>query len=209
MKRTTVGVAMLAGAVLIGATGCSGSGSPGTPTTSNNAVLPVGTLTSADAITPSIGDAPGATSRTPAAAPVDPATPVCANGQIAVTGTAMPPNGTRSGVQLEFTSATGVTCRMTGFPTVDVLTMFGQHVHAQKTNRGAMGGQSDPLADPVAVLIKPGHPVHAVLEGSTLQNDGQPCPVSRSFLVSPPDTTDIRILQGDAYQCDVQIHPVG
>ncbi|MTE17272.1 DUF4232 domain-containing protein [Nocardia sp. CT2-14] len=158
------------------------------------------------------GGNPTPVSGSPAAtttSPIDTQIAECANGQIAVTVSPIASIRTHGGVQLEFTSVGGVSCRMIGYPGVDLLTMYGRPVHASRTVRGFMGGQPDTFPDPLPVIVKPGHPAHAILEGSSLQDDGRPCQSAKSILVTPPDLTETHTLEATTYLCDIQIHPVG
>ncbi|WP_433722759.1 DUF4232 domain-containing protein [Nocardia sp. CA-129566] len=225
MNRLAVGVALVVGAVVVGAAGCSTSNPPSTSAASKSSAVPttgptaVATSSNAAANPPSSGGSPGApdSGGSPGSGNGSPDTPTatdtpipeCSNGQVAVSAAPMTPNKTHSGVQLEFASVGGVSCRMIGYPGVDLLTMYGQPVHAQRTLRGFMGGQPDTFPTPLPVVVKPGHPAHAVLEGSSLQDDGRPCPIAKTILVTPPDLTDTHTLQNDAYLCDMQIHPTG
>lgn len=185
---------LLASAVLVGTTACSGTGTP-------------------------VG-APATASAGPASA--SPASPVATGGSTSAAGsaecklaslsvTAGKPGaaGGHSRVVLAFINTGTAPCTMQGYPGVAILDAGSAQVaQARRTAQGYMGGlpagQSPPL-----VSLRPGDSASAIIEALSANPDGTACKPWSGLLVTAPDDTRSTQLVWAAGGCaDPQVHPV-
>jgi hypothetical protein len=197
---------LLASAVLVGTTACTGTGTPvGAP-------APTGAVSS--------GSPTAAASAGPASA--SPASPVATGGSTPAAGsaecklaslsvTAGKPGaaGGHSRVVLAFINTGTAPCTMQGYPGVAILDAGSAQVaQARRTAQGYMGGlpagQSPPL-----VSLRPGDSASAIIEALSANPDGTACKPWSGLLVTAPDDTRSTQLVWAAGGCaDPQIHPV-
>jgi len=197
---------LLASAVLVGTTACTGTGTPvGAP-------APTGAVSS--------GSPTATASAGPASA--SPASPVPTGGSTSAAGsaectleslsvTAGKPGaaGGHSRVVLAFINAGTAPCTMQGYPGVAILDAGSAQVaQARRTAQGYMGGlpagQSPPL-----VSLRPGDSASAIIEALSANPDGTACKPWSGLLVTAPDDTRSTQLVWAAGGCaDPQIHPV-
>jgi len=197
---------LLASAVLVGTTACTGTGTPvGAP-------APTGAVSS--------GSPTATASAGPASA--SPASPVPTGGSTSAAGsaeckleslsvTAGKPGaaGGHSRVVLAFINTGTAPCTMQGYPGVAILDAGSAQVaQARRTAQGYMGGlpagQSPPL-----VSLRPGDSASAIIEALSANPDGTACKPWSGLLVTAPDDTRSTQLVWAAGGCaDPQIHPV-
>jgi hypothetical protein len=197
---------LLASAVLVGTTACTGTGTPvGAP-------APTGAVSS--------GSPTATASAGPASA--SPASPVPTGGSTSAAGsaeckleslsvTAGKPGaaGGHSRVVLAFINTGTAPCTMQGYPGVAILDAGSAQVaQARRTPQGYSGGlpagQSPPL-----VPLQPGQSASAIIEALDFNEDGTACKPWSGLLVTAPDDTRSTQLVWAAGGCaDPQVHPV-
>ncbi|VBA43531.1 hypothetical protein LAUMK136_05136 [Mycobacterium attenuatum] len=141
------------------------------------------------------------------AAPAD-QPPPCSAQQLTVTaGQPQAAVGHRA-VTLTFALADGATdCTLSGYPTVDS-GAGGPLLHAQHTPRGYMGGLPATVDVAPTVALTQSQRAQAVVEGTAIDGDGNPCPTYTDLRVTPPGTTTALIVPTGIEACELQVHPV-
>ncbi|MVU80354.1 DUF4232 domain-containing protein [Nocardia sp. ET3-3] len=203
--RTTGFTALLACAVVAAASGCASSTSPG-PTQSGS---PAATTTAGSQ---SGGGNSGGNSGgggSPATTPTDTTLAACAPGQVDVTAKSMGAAMSHDGITLTFSIANpSQSCTLTGYPGMDEITDTGTVIHAERTLNGYVGGLPQGTTTPPTVVVKSGHPAHAIAEGTSCGPYGKPDPKVVKTEVTPPNSTDTRVIDAAVYTCTLKIHPV-
>ena len=112
-----------------------------------------------------------------------------------------------AGYLLSFTNTGQIACRLTGYPTVMVLSSAGRPVlRANPTPSGYLGGTR---GRPATVLVGAGQPASALLEGEQIDLAGNRCPSRPSLEIIPPGSTAPSRLPISTAICGgVQIHPI-
>ena len=185
---------LLASAVLVGTTACSGTGTPvGAPATAS-----AGPASASPASAVATG---GSTSAAGSAE--------CKLASLSVTAGKPGAAGGHSRVVLAFINTGTAPCTMQGYPGVAILDAGSAQVaQARRTAQGYMGGlpagQSPPL-----VSLRPGDSASAIIEALSANPDGTACKPWSGLLVTAPDDTRSTQLVWAAGGCaDPQVHPV-
>ncbi|MGV9664229.1 DUF4232 domain-containing protein [Nocardia niigatensis] len=217
--RTTGFTALLACAVLAAATGCSSS----TPSTPSAASTTSASAASSGGNTPGGGNPGGSQSggnptgggnqgggpATTAPRPTDTAIPACASGQVDITAQSMGAAMSHDGITLTFAIANpSQACTLTGYPGMDEITDTGTVIHADRTLNGYIGGLPAGTDTPPTVVVKSGHPAHAIAEGTSCGPYNKPDPKIVKTEVTAPNSTDTRVIDTAIYTCPLKIHPV-
>ncbi|WP_433590544.1 DUF4232 domain-containing protein [Nocardia sp. CA-145437] len=202
--RSTGFTMLLTCTVIAGVTGCT-DGS--TPTTTPSSAAPA---VSPGAGSPSAGN-PGAapTGRPgPATIPADTPIAACAPGQVDVTATGLGAAMSHHGITLTFSIANPAqACTLKGYPGLDLTTSTGEVVHAERTTSGYMSPQ--PVGDPEpTVVVRSGHPARAIAESVACGVYGTSDPKVVKTQVTPPNSTDTRVVDEALDTCSLKIHPV-
>ncbi|BAW07132.1 DUF4232 domain-containing protein [Nocardia seriolae] len=197
---------MIAGlSVAAGAVACTSSPSTTSPPTGAPAAASAPTSTGSGG-TESPAPASPTSSKTPDQTPAIAAP--CGVGQVDVTAEVMSPATGHRGVEFIFSvSASGTSCTLNGYPGVDS-GAGGPLLHADRTPRGYMGGLPPGSDQPPVVILGPGHPAAAIVEGVAFDNSGNGCPTYTTLLVTPPNSTDTRTVTAAIDTCALHIHPV-
>lgn len=192
---------LLASAVLVGTTACSGTGTPvGAPAPSG--AVSSGPPTAAASASPASPVATGGS--TSAAGSAE-----CKLASLSVTAGKPGAAGGHSRVVLAFINTGTAPCTMQGYPGVAILDAGSAQVaQARRTAQGYMGGlpagQSPPL-----VSLRPGDSASAIIEALSANPDGTACKPWSGLLVTAPDDTRSTQLVWAAGGCaDPQVHPV-
>jgi hypothetical protein len=98
-------------------------------------------------------------------------------------------------------------CTLTGYPGV-VSGDGGPLIHAQPTLRGYMGGLPATVAGPPTVTLTQSQPAQAIVEGMSVDGNGNQCPIYTELLVTPPGTTALISVPVNIDACQLQVHPV-
>ncbi|GAB0104348.1 hypothetical protein JMUB6875_33220 [Nocardia sp. JMUB6875] len=203
MRRT--GFATLLACAVAMAGGCDSSTStgpaqPGAPTTTT------GAFTGGN-----IGDDTGSPT-SPAPQPTTPTdTPLaaCASGAVDVTAQSMGAATSHYGLTLVFSIANPTqACTLTGYPGMDEITDTGEVIHAERTPRGYIGGLPSDNDKPPTVVVKSGHPARAIAESVACGVLDKPDPKIAKVEVTPPNSTDTRVIDTSLTACNLKIHPV-
>ncbi|WP_433561186.1 DUF4232 domain-containing protein [Nocardia sp. CA-151230] len=204
--RTTGFTALLACAVLAAATGCSSS----TPSTPSAAPTPGGTSSGGNQGGGNSGGGPATgTPASTAAQPTDTPIPACASGQVDVAAQSMGAAMSHNGITLTFSIADpSRACTLTGYPGLDEITDTGTVIHAERTPSGYIGGLPAGTDTPPTVVVKSGHPAHAIAEGTSCGPYNKPDPKVVKTEVTAPNSTDTRVIDTAVYTCTLKIHPV-
>ena len=192
---------LLASAVLVGTTACTGTGTPvGAPAPTG--AVSSGSPTATASASPASPVATGGS--TPAAGSAE-----CKLESLSVTAGKPGAAGGHSRVVLAFINTGTAPCTMQGYPGVAILDAGSAQVaQARRTAQGYMGGlpagQSPPL-----VSLRPGDSASAIIEALSANPDGTACKPWSGLLVTAPDDTRSTQLVWAAGGCaDPQIHPV-
>ncbi|MGW4352497.1 DUF4232 domain-containing protein [Nocardia sp. NPDC004582] len=198
--RSTRCTMLLACTVIAGVTGCT----TGTTPTSAPATPAVST----PAETPSVGNPSAAPTPTGTPAPADTPIAACAPGQVDITATGLGAAMSHHGITLTFSIANPAeACTLRGYPGLDLTTSTGEVVHAERTTSGYMSPQ--PTGDPEpTVVVKSGHPATAIAESVACGVYGKPDPKVVKTQVTPPNSTDTRMVDQALDTCNLKIHPV-
>ncbi|MFE3056302.1 DUF4232 domain-containing protein [Nocardia sp. NPDC059239] len=209
--RTTGFTALLACTVLAAATGCSSS-----PSSTPSAAPTTSALTTGG--TPSGGNQGGGnqgggpatgTPASTAAQPTDTPIPACASGQVDVTAQSMGAAMSHNGITLTFAIANpSQACTLTGYPGLDEIIDTGTVIHAERTPNGYIGGLPAGTDTAPTVVVKSGHPAHAIAEGTSCGPYNKPDPKVVKTEVTAPNSTDTRVIDAAVYTCTLKIHPV-
>ncbi|MFE3258618.1 DUF4232 domain-containing protein [Nocardia sp. NPDC059091] len=209
--RTTGFTALLACAVLAAATGCSSSpSSTPSPAATTSALTTGGTPSGGNqgGGNPGGGPATGTPAST-AAQPTDTPIPACASGQVDVSAKSMGAAMSHNGITLTFAIANpSQACTLTGYPGLDEITDTGTVIHAERTPNGYIGGLPAGTDTPPTVVVKSGHPAHAIAEGTSCGPYNKPDPKVVKTEVTAPNSTDTRVIDTAVYTCTLKIHPV-
>lgn len=198
--------AVLACAVVAVAGGCDSSTStgpaqPDAPTTATGAFT--GGNVGGDTGLPT-SPAPQSTTT-----PTDTPIAACASGAVDVTAKSMGAAMSHDGITLTFSIADPAkACTLTGYPGLDEITEAGAVIHAERTPNGYIGGLPLGTDTPPTVVVKSGHPAHAIAEGTSCGPYGKPDPKVAKVEVTPPNSTDTRVIDTAVYTCELKIHPV-
>ena len=124
-------------------------------------------------------------------------------------GCSVRPGPTRSShasYLITFTNTGQIGCTLAGYPAVLVLNSSGRPVvRATPTPKGYLGGHDRPTT----VLVAPGEPASALLEGELIDINGNRCPAQPGLQITPPNSTlPARVPVSTAICGGVQIHPV-
>jgi hypothetical protein len=142
----------------------------------------------------------------PASAQAMPVAP-CSSDQVQVTEAGSQAASSHLGLLLQFSLEPGAgQCSLTGYPGVDASGPDAPLLHAQRSMFGFMGGLKG--ATPPTVVVSPGQPAYALVEGRAVDAEGNDCPKYTDLHVTAPDTTET-VTVGDGVGCYVFIHPVG
>jgi hypothetical protein len=111
---------------------------------------------------------------------------------------------------LEFSLTPGdAPCTLTGYPGVDQTGPDAPVLHAERTLTGFFpSGLPDGTDTPPTLVVSPGHPVYALVEGRAVDEQGQDCAKYDQLDVTAPDTTETVTLP-KAVSCVLLVHPVG
>lgn len=101
----------------------------------------------------------------------------------------------------------GEPCTLTGYPWVDS-GAGGPLIHAQPTPHGYMGGLPTGVDSPPTVILSISTQGQAVVEGTAIDTNGDPCPTYTDLIVNPPDTTNAFTVPATIVACTLQVHPV-
>ncbi|MGW4532190.1 DUF4232 domain-containing protein [Nocardia sp. NPDC004340] len=198
--RSTGFAMLLACTVIAGVTGCTDGATPtAKPSSATPAVSP-------SAGSPSAGN-PG-TAPTGNPAPADTPIAACAPGQVDVTATGLGAAMSHHGITLTFSIANPAqACTLKGYPGLDLTTSTGEVIHAERTASGYMSPQ--PSGDPEpTVVVKSGHPAKAIAESVACGVYGKPESKVVKTQVTPPNSTDTRVVDEALDTCNLKIHPV-
>jgi Protein of unknown function (DUF4232) len=110
-------------------------------------------------------------------------------------------------VTLTFSLVGGEPCTLTGYPSVDSGT-GNPGIHADPTLRGYMGGLPPSIDVPPSVILSISTQAQAIVEGTTVDGAGNPCPGSTDLRVSPPDINMAFTVPAAIDACQLQVHPV-
>ncbi|WP_083913431.1 DUF4232 domain-containing protein [Nocardia concava] len=197
---------VVACAVVVVASGCGGSTSSGTATQSGGPTA--ATTTTADGGN-SGGTTPESTAPQPNPKPTDTPIAACAPGQVDVTAQNMGAATSHYGLTLVFSIANPAqACTLTGYPGMDEITETGEVVHAERTLRGFIGGLPEGNDKEPTVVVKSGHPARAVAESVACGVLDKPDPKVAKVEVTPPNSTDTRVIDKSLTVCNLKIHPV-
>jgi hypothetical protein len=117
-----------------------------------------------------------------------------------------PARSSHAGYLITFTNTGQIACTLTGYPTVMVLNSSGQQAgRATPTPKGYLGGHGRPTT----VVVGPGEPASALLEGELIDINGSRCPRQPGLQITPPNSTmPARVPVSTTICGGVQIHPV-
>jgi hypothetical protein len=117
-----------------------------------------------------------------------------------------PARSSHTGYLITFTNTGQIACTLTGYPAVLVLNSSGHPVvRATPTPKGYLGGHDRPST----VLVAPGEPASALLEGELIDINGNRCSPQPGLQITPPNSTlPARVPVSTAICGGVQIHPV-
>ncbi|MFJ9367184.1 hypothetical protein ACIRRA_22570 [Nocardia sp. NPDC101769] len=90
---------------------------------------------------------------------------------------------------------------------MDEITDTGTVIHADRTLNGYIGGLPAGTDTP-PVVVKSGHPAHAIAEGTSYGPSSKPDPKIVKTEVAAPNSTDTRAIDATGYTCPLKIHPV-
>ena len=137
----------------------------------------------------------------------DEATPCWAE-QVAVTASSTQGAVGHRALTLMFSLAGGgEPCTLTGYPAVET-GAGGPDVHAKPTLRGYMGGLPSDVNVPPSVTLSISTQGQAIVEGMSVDGNGDPCPGYSELRVNPPDTTMVFTVPVTIDACDLEVHPV-
>lgn len=193
--------------VLVAIAGCSstksaGPGAPTTPTSSSGSSAawssePVSsTVTSSSAVS------------TPTAMPA--AVPLCTNDIRVIPGGLQGAAGHLALVLIFNNVSRTTTCKIIGYPGVDLVNSSGATVaHLSRTLRGMAGGEPAGVTAPQGIVLAPGQSASALAEASDVPQGGITNCGSYSLLVTVPNQY-VSVPGGTAMlpRCEAEIHPV-
>ncbi|MEU6580224.1 DUF4232 domain-containing protein [Nocardia sp. NPDC046763] len=206
--RTTGFTALLACAVLAAATGCSSSNSSA-PTTSASPTIGISSGGGNPGGNPTGGGYQGGGPATSTPQPADTPIAPCASGQVDVTAKGMGAAMSHDGITLTFSIVDpSQACTLTGYPGMDEITDTGTVIHAERTLNGYIGGLPAGTETPPTVVVKSGHPAHAIAEGTSCGPYNKPDPKIVKTEVTAPNSTDTRVIDAAVHTCTLEIHPV-
>lgn len=115
-----------------------------------------------------------------------------------------------AGVVLAISVVGNVTCDLSGYPTIKGLLPNGQTVSATESARGYLGGQAGPIGEPVPlVVLFPGQPASALIEGTDTSPSGGTCATFEAFEVTVPGAATATRLAGRLADCSgLNVHPI-
>ncbi|WP_147471460.1 DUF4232 domain-containing protein [Nocardia stercoris] len=206
LNRRFVPAVLVAVAALAGAAACTpdDSATPGTPVT---VVTPSGGLPAPSSVPGSAAPHPATGTSVPAGNPVSP----CGSGKVGVFVQSAGSGAGHTGAEIIFSlpAPDNIACTLTGYPGVDIVDTTGTVHHAERTLRGYLGGLPQGDDTLPTVVVRPGHPAHALFEGTAARNgSGESCGTAKSTQVTPPDSTATESFSTGVYLCNLQIHPV-
>jgi hypothetical protein len=113
-------------------------------------------------------------------------------------------------VALRFENVGSTTCSLFGYPGVAAMTSSGIESNAMRTPSGYLGGLWGVSSGPIpGVVLPPGTVASALVEGTDMPINAQPCPDYVAELVTAPDTTSSVGLSVALPGCTtLQVHPV-
>ncbi|MFD6394334.1 DUF4232 domain-containing protein [Nocardia sp. NPDC060259] len=143
----------------------------------------------------------------PPSFPLPDTAPACADGQVLVGGSPVSAAAGHQGLTLRFwlVGASGP-CSLTGYPGVDAV--GDTTSNATRTPRGYLGGLPPSQDAPATVILTRDHGAEAIVEGTSTDAEGNPCPAYTGLRVTPPDTTDTVPVAEALSVCDLAVHPV-
>ncbi|MFI8974467.1 DUF4232 domain-containing protein [Nocardia asteroides] len=153
--------------------------------------------------------APAATGgpTSPPSAPVPDSAPACADGQVLVGGGPVTAGAGHQGLTLRFwLVGASAPCALTGYPGVDAV--GDDTVSATRTLRGYLGGLPPGQSAPATVILTQDRGGEAVVEGTSTDPAGLPCPAYGELRVTAPDTTDTVPIAEALTVCDFAVHPI-
>ena len=98
-------------------------------------------------------------------------------------------------------------CTLTGYPIVES-GPGGPPVMAQPTLRGYMGGLPGDIEVPPTATVSPSQRAESVVEGMSVNAEGDPCPTYTDLGVTPPGGTEAVTVPASINSCQLQVHPV-
>ncbi|ORV70157.1 DUF4232 domain-containing protein [Mycobacterium gastri] len=142
-----------------------------------------------------------------AAAPAD-QPPPCSAGQLIVSaGQPQAAVGHRA-ITLTFALADdAMPCTLTGYPDVDS-GAGGPLIYAEHTLRGYLGGLPANVGVPPTVTLTQSQPAQAIVEGTAIDGNGNPCPTYTELRVTPPGAASAVTVPTGIEACQLQVHPV-
>ena len=195
VHRMVVGT-MAAGLAVAGLAGC-GSSSPSNPPSpgpsSGMTVTPLNTPSSS----PSMSASPSATGGSGIG--------LCTNNIRVIKGEGQGAAG-HVVLVLIFNNVGHTTCRMYGYPGLDLVTSSGHVVaHARRTLSGMAGGATSVAS----VTLAPGASASALVEASDVPQGGITDCGNYSLMVTPPEEyVSVPVATAMMPQCELEIHPV-
>ncbi|MFI5497616.1 DUF4232 domain-containing protein [Nocardia asteroides] len=153
--------------------------------------------------------APAATGgpTSPPSAPVPDSAPACADGQVLVGGGPVTAGAGHQGLTLRFwLVGASAPCALTGYPGVDAI--GDDTVSATRTLRGYLGGLPPGQSAPATVILTQDRGGEAVVEGTSTDPAGLPCPAYGELRVTATDTTDTIPIAEALTVCDLAVHPI-
>ncbi|MFD4433576.1 DUF4232 domain-containing protein [Nocardia sp. NPDC058497] len=158
---------------------------------------------------PPVTSAPAVTAGPPSppSFPLPDSAPACADGQVLVGGGPVTAAAGHQGLTLRFrlVGASGP-CSLTGYPGVDAI--GDTTSNATRTPRGYLGGLPPNQDAPATVILTQDHGAEAIVEGTSTDAAGNPCPAYTGLRVTPPNTTDTVPIAEALSVCDLAVHPV-
>ena len=195
---TSVGAAAFGAALTLTACGSSTTPSSSTPA-----------LPATSAGSPSVSSSPTSTptsTATPTATTIAPPTvPLCTTNIRVINGGSQGAAG-HLALVLVFNNVGHTSCRIVGYPTVDLVSTSGATIaHAQHTLSGMAGGASGIASTTLAA----GASASALVEASDVPQGSITNCGSYGLMVTPPNQT-VAVPAGTAMmpKCEIQVHPV-
>ena len=196
-RRTPLSAAAAAAALVLvgcGTTSTTTSSTPAAPTTTAS---------------PSMTSTPTASTSAPTTPAVTvhptPGIPPCTSNIRVINGQSQGAAG-HLALVLIFNNVGHSTCRISGYPTVDLVTASGSLVaHAQHTLSGMAGGPTAIMS----IILAAGSSASALVEASDVPQGGITDCGSYGLMVTPPSQT-VAVPAGTAMmpKCEIQVHPL-